>query len=402
MGKLPLEGIRIADFGWIFAVPHATAWLGALGAEVIRVETIVAPDLVRYLTGTDGVVGPNRSGVFHGINTSRRSIALNLARPEAQEIARRLIMKSDIVSENFTVGNMKKYGLGYDDVVKIKPDIIMLSGTPLGQTGPSARTVGWGPTTQAFAGLCHVTGYPGSNPSGIGGTWPDFAIGTGMVFFILAALHYRERTGQGQYLDLAMAEMVTTMLPEAMMEVFLNGGDPGPIGNRDDSMAPHGVYPVAGEDQWAAIACASDAEFGALCEVLGVPSMAADPNYAKLTARLANVDMLDAEVAARTRNFAREELVAKLRERGLAAGAVYSLHDLMADEAFINSPMMVNLKHGEVGERVVPGIPAQFSAMELNYFGAPTIGEHTDEVLSGLLGYSAEEIAKLREAKVLT
>ena len=223
--KKPLEGIRVADFGWIFAVPHATAWLGALGADVIRIETSGAPDLVRYLTGTDGSIGANRSGVFHGINTSRRSLALNLAMPEAQEIARKIIRQSDFVTENFTVGNMAKYNLAYDDLVKIKPDIIMLSGTPLGQDGPFARTVGFGPTTQAFAGLCHITGYPDSFPCGIGGTWPDFAVGTGMVFFLLAALHYRDRTGQGQYLDLSMAEMVTTMMPEAMMDFLMNGRD---------------------------------------------------------------------------------------------------------------------------------------------------------------------------------
>ena len=223
---------------------------------------------MRFLTGTDGSIGANRSGVFNAINTSRRSLTLNLAMPEAQEIARKIIRQSDFVTENYTVGNMAKYNLAYDDLVKIKPDIIMLSGTPLGQDGPFARTVGFGPTTQAFAGLCHITGYPDSFPCGIGGTWPDFAVGTGMVFFLLAALHYRDRTGQGQYLDLSMAEMVTTMMPEAMMDFLMNGRDQAAIGNRDESMAPHGVFPAAGDDKWIAIAIASDTEFAKLCEAL--------------------------------------------------------------------------------------------------------------------------------------
>jgi benzylsuccinate CoA-transferase BbsF subunit len=403
MATRPLEGIRIADFGWIFAVPHATAWLGALGADVIRVETSVAYDIIRFLTGTDGVPGPNRSGVFHSINSSRRGIAVNLAMPEGQEIARRLVACSDIVTENFTVGNMKKYGLSYDDLVKLKPDLIMLSGTPLGQTGPYARTVGWGPTTQAYAGLCDITGYPGpeSFPCGIGGTWPDFAIGTAMVFFLLAALNHRDHTGEGQHLDLSMAEMVATMMPEAMLEVFLTGRDPIREGNRDASMAPHGVYPVAGDDQWIAIAVASDAEFAALCEALGASAMAADPQYAMAAARLRNVDMLDAEIAARTRKVARDDLVAKLRERGLAVGPVYAVPELMNDEAFLESGMLTTLKHSEVGERAIPGIPVGFSALELDYFGSPAIGEHTDEVLTELLGYSADEVAKLRDRKVL-
>jgi crotonobetainyl-CoA:carnitine CoA-transferase CaiB-like acyl-CoA transferase len=399
--KKPLEGIRVADFGWIYAVPHATAWLGALGADVIRIETSVAPDLVRYLTGTDGSIGANRSGVFHAINPSRRSLALNLATPEAQAIARKIVQQSDFVTENFTVGNMAKYDLAYEDLVKIKPDIIMLSGTPLGQDGPFARTVGFGPTTQAFAGLCHITGYPDSSPCGIGGTWPDFAVGTGMVFFLLAALHHRDRTGQGQYLDLSMAEMVTTMMPEAMMDFLMNGRDQAPIGNRDESMAPHGVFPAAGDDQWLTIAIASDDEFASLCEALGVPSMASDAKFARLLGRLDNVEELEREIAARTRMHQRDELVTKLRARGLAAGPVYNTPELMKDLVFSQSSMLVNLKHGEVGQRVVPGLPVQFSGIDLDYRGAPMIGEHTDELMAELLGYSAAEIARLKEAKVL-
>ncbi len=401
MREQPLKGIRIADFGWIYAVPHATAWLGAIGAEVIRIESSRAPDLVRFLTGTDGVVGINRSGIFHAINTTRSSIALNLATAEAQEIARKIVLKSDIVAENFTVGNMAKYGLGYDDLKKIKPDLIMLSGTPLGQDGPFARTVGFGPTTQAFAGLCHITGYPDSFPCGIGGTWPDFAVGTGMVFFLLAALHHRDRTGEGQYLDLSMAEMVTTMMPEAMMDFLMNGRDPGPIGNRDESMAPHGVFPTAGEDKWIAIAIASDHEFANLCGALGVPTLATDPKFARLVGRLSNVDALEREIAARTRKFARDELVAKLRELDLAAGPVYGTPELMQDRAFTESGMLHTLKHLEVGERVIPGIPVRFDGIDLDYRGAPAIGENTEDVLTNLLGYSAEEIARLRAADVL-
>ncbi|HVA81532.1 MAG TPA: CoA transferase [Candidatus Binataceae bacterium] len=401
MARLPLEGIRILDFGWIYAVPHATAWLGALGADVIRVESTLAPDLVRFLTGTDGVPGLNRSGIYNAINFSRRAITLHLAHPKAQEIAHRLVKLSDVVTENFTVGNMRKFRLDYEQVRKIRPDIIMLSGTPLGQDGPFARTVGFGPTTQAFAGLCHITGYPNGFPCGIGGTWPDFAVGAGMVFFLLAALYHRARTGAGQYLDLSMAEMVTTMIPEAMLEHFMNGRDSQTAGNRDDAMAPHGVYPVAGDDQWVAIAISTDAEFGALCEILRVPSLAADRNFLRLADRLRNVEALDAEVAARTRNFSREDLVARLRARQIAAGPVYNTLDLMEDEALRESGMLVTLKHGEVGERVVPGLPVRFGAIEPRYFGAPMMGEHTDEVLSSLLGMSADEIAKLREDKVL-
>jgi benzylsuccinate CoA-transferase BbsF subunit len=173
------------------------------------------------------------------------------------------------------------------------------------------------------------------------------------------------------------------------------------MGNRDESMAPHGVFPVAGDDNWIAIAIASDEEFAKLCEVLGVTAMASGAKFSHLAGRLANVEELEREIAARTRAFDRDELVAKLRERDLAAGPVYNTLELMNDRAFAESGILVKLKHSEVGERVVPGIPARFGAIDLDYRGAPAIGENTEEVLTDLLGYSAEEIARLKEAKVL-
>jgi benzylsuccinate CoA-transferase BbsF subunit len=166
-------------------------------------------------------------------------------------------------------------------------------------------------------------------------------------------------------------------------------------------MAPHGVFPAAGEDRWVAIAIASDAEFAALCEVLGVPSLALDSAYAHLPERLGNVEMLENEVAARTRDLDREELVRRLRERGLAAGPVYNTHELAADQAFRASEMMITREHGESGARAVPGLPVKFSAIEPDYRGAPRIGEHSDEILATLLGMGAEEIARLKEGKVI-
>ena len=398
---LPFEGIRVADFGWIFAIPHATAWLGSLGAEVIRVESSVAPDLVRFLSGTDGVPGINRSGVFNSINFSRKSVSLDLTKPQAREIAHRLVKVSDIATENYTVGNMKKFGLDYESLRALKPDIIMLSGTPLGQTGPYANTVGFGPTTQAFAGMCHLTGYPDDFPCGIGGTWPDFAVGTAMVFFMLAALHHRDQTGEGQYLDLSMAETVTTMLPEAMMDYFLNWRDNGPIGNRDSAMAPHGVFPVKGDDRWIAVAIASDEEFATLCGVLGAPGLATEPRFARLAARLANVAELERQVASRTREFERDPLVQRLRECNLAVGPVYGPIDLMEDPALRESGMLVELDHPESGKRIVPGLPVSFSAMTPDYRPAPAIGADSEQVLGELLGYSRDEIARLRVEKVI-
>jgi crotonobetainyl-CoA:carnitine CoA-transferase CaiB-like acyl-CoA transferase len=399
--KLPFEGIRVADFGWIYALPYATAWLAALGADVIKIESSTRPDLVRFLSGTDGVTSINRSGIFNSINFSKRSLHLNLTHPKAREIAMRLIAKSDVVTENFTTRTMRRFGLAYDKLRHARPDLIMLSGTSLGQSGPYADAVGWGPTNQAFAGTSHLTGYPNGFPCAGGGTWPDFAVGVAMVFALTAALYHRARTGQGQYIDVSMCEVVTSMMPEAMLDYFMNGTERGPMGNRDPEMAPHGVFPVKGDDRWIAIAIPNDAEFGVLCEALGVPAMARDARYATSAARLVHVEQLEAEIAKLTKQFERDELAAKLEERKLCAGPVYNTVDLAIDPALTQAGMMVNLRHKECGERLTPTLPVRFSRIEPRYGAAPLAGEHTDEILRDLLTMSAEEIAALHEEKVL-
>jgi crotonobetainyl-CoA:carnitine CoA-transferase CaiB-like acyl-CoA transferase len=401
LAKLPFEGIRITDFGWIYALPYATAWLAALGADVIKIESSTRPDLVRFLSGTDGVTSINRSGIFNAINFSKRSINLNLSHPKAREIAIRLVGKSDVVTENFTARTMRNLGLAYDDLHRIRPDLIMLSGTSLGQTGPYADTVGWGPTNQAFAGTSHLTGYSDGFPCAGGGTWPDFAVGVAMVFALTAALYHRSRTGQGQYIDVSMCEVVTSMMPEALLDYFMNGVERGPIGNRDPEMAPHGVFPAKGTDRWLEIAVPNDTEFGILCEALGVPGMARDPRYASSAARLVNVSQLEREIAELTRQFERDELASMLVERKLCAGPVYNAFDLVNDSAFAQSGIMVNLHHKECGERPTPTLPVRFSQLDPRYKAAPLAGEHTDEILRELLDMSDGEIDELRQEKAL-
>jgi len=191
------------------------------------------------------------------------------------------------------------------------------------------------------------------------------------------------------------------MLPEAMMDVFINGRDSGPIGNRDECMAPHGVFPVKGDDRWIAIAIATDDEFGKLCDVLGVPGLASDPMYSRVAMRLQNVATLESEIAARTRNRERDQLVAKLRAVGLATGPVNRAEDIANDPAYKASPMPILMTHKECGARITPGLAVGFSAVEPNYTAAPVLGEHTDQVLEGLLGYKPAEIARLRSENVL-
>jgi crotonobetainyl-CoA:carnitine CoA-transferase CaiB-like acyl-CoA transferase len=405
MIRLPLDGIRVADFGWILAAPHCTAWLGAMGAEVIKIESKQRLDLIRLLGQRPGhPLDVNGSLYFNGLNFGKKSITLDLNQPKGVVLAKEIIRRSDIVTENFTVGNMKKWGLSYDDLCQVKPDVIMLSGTPLGQFGSESHCVGWGPHTQAYAGMCHLTGYPGGAPSGLGGTWPDFMIGVVMAYAILSALHYRQRTGKGQYIDLAMAEVVMSMLPEGFADFTMNGRDRGRQANRDDVMVPHNVYRCAGDDQWAAIAVNTEDEWRSLCETLGHPEWCSDARFKDQPSRKAHEEELDSLIAAWTSMRSPIDVMYTLQAAGVAATPVNNTEALCNDPQFLHRNYTVAVEHSVTGAVPFAGLPGLFSALPqetLNYSAAPSLGEHNDEILGGLLGLSATEIAHLKEAQVV-
>lgn len=405
MARLPLEGIRIVDFGWILAVPHATAWLAVMGAEVIKVETVQRVDLIRLLGHQPGKgIDLNGSPIFNGLNYGKKGITLNLGRPKGVALAKELIRRSDVVTENFTAGKMKKWGLGYEDLCPIKPDIIMLSGTPLGQFGRESHCVGWGPHTQAYAGICHLTGYVGGPPSGLGGTWPDYMIGVAMAYVMMAALHYRRRTGKGQYIDLAMAEVVMSMIPEGLMDYTINGRDRGRRGNHDDLMSPHNVYRCRGDDRWVTIAVGNEEEWQALCRAIGHLEWVSDPRFADQKARKGNEDVLDALIESWTKERDPLEIMHTLQKAGVAATPVYNTEGLCADPQFEQRKYTVPIDHPATGVIPAGGIPGLFSAIkkeDLHYTPAPCIGQDNEAILSGLLGLSREEITGLKEEEVV-
>jgi benzylsuccinate CoA-transferase BbsF subunit len=400
-----LEGIRIADFGWILAVPQATTWLAAMGAEVIRIESMQRLDLIRLLGQPAGKpLDINASGYFNSLNFGKKSMTLNLGQPRGVELAKEIILRSDVVTENFTVGNMTKWGLGYEELRQLKPDIIMLSGTPLGQFGSESHCVGWGPHTQAYAGMCHLTGYPGGSPSGLGGVWPDFMIGVVMAYAVMSALHYRRRTGQGQYIDLAMAEVVMSMLPEGFADYNMNERDRGRRGNVDDIMVPHNVYRCAGNDQWAAIAVNSETEWQALCRTLGHPEWITDPRFHAHATRKTNEAALDTLIEAWTSQRSPVEVMHTLQAASVAATPVYNTEGLCNDPQFQHRGYMVPIDHPVSGTTPAAGIPGLYSALPkeaLNHAAAPRLGEHNDDILGGLLGLSSAEIARLKDAQVV-
>lgn len=399
-----LEGVRVIDFGWILAVPHATAWLGALGAEIIRVESHARLDLARVLPGTaaDDEIGLNRAGGFNGISYSKKSVTLNLGTPRGRELARALVEHADLVTENFTPGVMERLGLDYASLRRVKPDLIMLSGSPLGQTGPHRQATGWGPNTQSFAGLPFLTGYRGGPPVGLGGFYPDFMIGVAMAFSMMAALRQRARTGEGQHIEFAMAETVASMIPDVLLDRVWNGREPERSGNRHPDMAPHGVYPSRGDDEWVAVAVRSEEEWLALCRVIGATRWGEDERLRDVKARLLHHDELDAGISAWTRARSHYEAMHELQAAGVPAAPCLDAMELARDPQLLARGFLVEMDHAEVGPRTVAGIPGVYGAMPgYDYAPAPCIGQHTREVLRGLLGLSDGEVEELAENQIV-
>jgi benzylsuccinate CoA-transferase BbsF subunit len=409
MAKLPLEGIRVADFTWVWAGPYCTMQLAHLGADVIRIETRTRPCITRVLPpwpeGKPG--GLNRSGYFNQYSQGKRSLTLNFKDPAATEIARKLVARSDVVVNNFAHGVMDKMGFGYDVLREIKPDIIMASLSGYGDTGPYADYVAYGPAQVPLSGLSSLTGYKDWPPMHSGFSYGDPNAGVHGAFAILAALFHRAKTGQGQYIDMSQWESSMVVLPEGIMDYTMNRHEPERLGNADPMMSPHGIFKcldrperIAGNviDQWVAIVCADDVDWGRLARAIGRPELADDPRFATLAARKTNEDQLEAAITSWTSTRRAAEVERVLQQAGIAAAVVADNMYLADEDPHIKKrDYFVYRDHPEVGKRQHCGMPWQLSRTATKVrAAAPTIGQHTDEILNGLLGYDTDQIAKLR------
>jgi crotonobetainyl-CoA:carnitine CoA-transferase CaiB-like acyl-CoA transferase len=402
--KLPLEGIRVADFTWVWAGPFCTLQLAHLGAEVIRIETATRPCVTRLLPPwPENQPGLNRSGYFNQYNQGKRSLALDLKNPEALEIAKQLVSKSDIVTENFAGGVMDRLGLGYETLRQLKPDIIMIALSGYGATGPEKEYISYGPAQVPMSGMSSLTGYKGWRPMHVGISYGDPNAGLHGAFAVLCALMYRARTGKGQYIDLSQWETSTAMVAEGLLDYSMNGSQPERDGNRDPYMAPHGVFRCAGEDRWVSVAVRDDREWQRLCAVIGRPELAADTRLSTLIGRKHNEDEIETLITAWTLIQSPEEATAQLQAAGIPAAPAMSNKDLATDPHLNSRSIFVHLEHPEVGVQQHVGIPWQMSKTALHVWrAAPTLGRDTDYVLRDILGYNAEEVATLRNRQVLT
>jgi benzylsuccinate CoA-transferase BbsF subunit len=401
MAKLPLEGYRIIDFGWAAAAPRATCLLADMGAEVIKVETRKRPDPVRF--GPDNLTrDPEMDPLFHSINRNKLGILLNLTTPEGVVLIKQLIGISDVVVENFSPGVMKRFGLDYDSLIKLKTDIIMISFPGVGSEGPLSDVVTYGPSLAGLAGMDSLIGYEGERVLGMQQAYADINAALFGAWAIQVSLLHRERYGEGQRIEVAQIEALLSTMPEPLMEADLNNRIFNSIGNANSMMAVHNNYPCAGEDKWVSIAILSEEEWKRFCRAIGSPEWAQKAEYADHFKRMENRKALDEHIAAWTANKTPQEVMALLQEAGVAATPCEDTEERYFDPHFQEREVIVTVEHPVTGVDFVPKVVCNLSETpgEIRR-PAPLLGEHNPYVFGELLGKSEEEIQDLVQREVI-
>lgn len=394
--KLPLEGLKVADFSWIGVGPISARCLADHGATVVRVESELRPDNLRGgLPFKDGEPGWNRSQFFGDFNTSKLGLLLNLKEPAAIEIARQLIAWADVYIESFTAGTVDRLGLGYAVARRLNPGIVMASTCLMGQSGPAAQLAGYGYHAGAMAGFYQITGWPDLPPASPWVAYTDTIAPRFLISTLLAAIDHKRRTGEGQKIDAAQFEMALHFLAPEIMEYQDSGHIVDRMANRSRNAAPEGVYPCAGEDAWCAISVESEPQWRSLRTALGDPPWASDPELDTVAGRLKHHDRIDEEIAVWTRNHERYQVAEQLRSVGIPAGVVQHSSDLLQDEQYAHRKFYRYHDHPEMGN--IPYAGHQFTMQDYSSgprAAAPVLGEHSFHVLQELLGMDEEEIAR--------
>jgi crotonobetainyl-CoA:carnitine CoA-transferase CaiB-like acyl-CoA transferase len=408
----PLRDVRVIDFSWIVAGPQATRILADFGADVIRVEYEGRPDSIRFgMRDPKAPPGsPNASGFFNNLNRNKRSVTLNLQHPDGQDLFRRLLMVSDVVVENFSATVFERLGWTWEAMAAINPGIIYLSLSGFGHLGRDRENVTWGPTAQAVSGLTAMSGLPGHDPAGWGYSYLDHTAGYYGAAAVLLALHHRQQTGEGQYIDLSQIETGMVLAGPAILDYTVNGRryvvDGGRFGNhsRHPRVAPHNSYRCRGDDpngrgdgRWVTIACFTEAEWRALVAAMGSPAWAADARFATNAGRVAHEDELDACIAAWTAEREPYDVMYTLQEAGVPAGVVQHAGDKQeCDPQLRARGFYPEIEHAELGRHAFEGMPVTATRTPWRLRApAPLLGEHIPDVYGGLLGLSDAEIAEL-------
>jgi len=390
------DGIKVVDFGWVLAGPITLKYLADYGATVIHVESPKRPDLLRVSTPyKDGIAGINRAGYYAFWAGNKFSVSLDLEKAEGMAIAKRLVSWADVVSDSHRPGVMEKLGLDYDDLRKIKPDIIMIRSSNQGLTGPYASQPGLGNHLNALAGFVNLIGWPNGAPISLIVAYTDYLAPHLAAAALVGALDYRRKTGEGQLLDLSQFEVGLQFLAPLLINYAVNGVEESRMGNSCNYAAPHGVYRCKGEDRWCAITVFDDVEWQAFCKIIGDAPWTQEPKFSTLRGRKENEEELDKLVEGWTINYDAEEVMHRMQDAGVAAGVVQNAKDLYEDPQLKERAYFWAMEHKELGKFSHLGQPSILSKTPAKpYRPAPCLGEHTEYVCRQLLGISEDEFDK--------
>ncbi|MCG5486804.1 MAG: CoA transferase [Sinorhizobium meliloti] len=383
--EAPLKGIRVLELARILAGPWIGQTLADLGADVIKVESPAGDDTRTWGPPFVKGEGDERldAAYFHACNRGKRSVVLDFTTAEGQEAVRRLAAQSDVLLENFKVGGLAKYGLDYESLRKVNPRLIYCSVTGFGQDGPYAHRAGYDYIVQGMSGIMDLTGEPDREPQKIGVAFADIFTGLYGVIAVQAALAQRERTGEGQQIDMALLDCMTGVLANQALNFLVSGKAPRRLGNAHPNIAPYQVFPTA--DGHLIVAVGNDRQFVKFCELLGRPDLASDARYHTNADRVQHRESLTPELAAETAKFERDTLLARLEAAGVPGGPINSVADVFADPQVVHRQMRVETPHTGAAAGTSPGVrtPIRFSGATLSLErGVPRLGEHTDEVLA--------------------
>lgn len=397
-----LKNIKVLDFSWAGAGPFVTKLLGDFGARIFKVESKTHPDIGRMTPPfKNNISHPDRGGLFLHTNTSKLSITLNLQHPKGKEIAKKLAGRADIVMENYTPGVMERLGMSYDELIKIKPDIIMASSSIYGQTGPKNRLSGFGNTGYAISGHYMLTGWPDKEPVSPGVAYADIVQPVFTIVAILAALDYRRRTGKGQHIDTTQVESMVQFISPAMLDYFANGRVETRQGNRSSYASPHGVFPCKGDNRWCALAVFNEKQWQSLCKTMGDPEWCRNSKFASLSSRKENEDELESFIGKWTGNYDRDDLTNLLQNAGVPSGPVQDGSDLVdRDPQLRERQSFVKLTHPVIGECNHPAPAVKLSESPSQMKTSPCLGEHNEYVYKEFLGISDEEYGALLDEGV--
>ncbi len=401
---LPLEGLRVANFGWVWAGPVVGQTLGFLGADVVKIESRTRIDLTRTLPPFGGGIrDPDRSLSNHACWAGNGSVTLDLKQPEAQALARRLIAQCDVVIENFGPGVMEQFQLGWDELRAVRPDLVMFSMPAAGLDGPLKDIRTYGLSLTSTTGLDSLTGYVDGPPIPVENAFSDPYNGILGAYAILVALAHRNRTGAGQHIDYSQQEAVMQMIGPAYMDYVLNGRVAGPLGNRHPlaAGAPHGVFPCAGDDRWISIAVLQDEEWRGLVRAMGDPEWARANDLATAAARVRRSDDIHERLAAWTREQDAGALTARLQQHGVAAASVLSVADLLSDPHWRARKTFVEVIHPLGFSETIYGAYVKMSRSQVDVQPGPRMGQDNERVLRDLLGLGADEDRRLLDAKII-